>query len=97
LLRLVFPRKGEFEDSTKIPLIPAIYNHAANGNSETASRLAIRRLRGSDFSPALDTFYFGKDATRRIAAAMLFPLSRRDFARLMELILKPKTEKQTKP
>lgn len=97
LLRLVFPRHGEFEDSTKIPLIPAIYNHAANGNSETASRLAISRLRGSDFSPALDTFYFGKDATRRIAAAMLFPLSRRDFARLMELILKPKTEKQTKP
>jgi CRISPR-associated protein Csx17 len=96
LLRLAFPRaaerRGPASDFPKVPLVPAIHRLAAAGNGLEASRLAARRLRASELPPALEAVDVRGDAVRRMAAALLFPLSPRDFARLAELILKPETE-----
>ncbi len=90
LLRLALPRQFECDNFPEIPIVPAIHQQAAHGNGLAASRLAARRLRASAFPPALDTVCVTGVAARRAAAALLFPLSRRDFARLRELVLKPK-------
>ncbi len=95
LLRRAFPRPGERDDSPEVPAIPMIHRHAAAGNGREASRLAVRRLRGSGLHPALNEVAVTGEAARRAAAALLFPLYRRDFARLGELVLKPQTESQT--
>jgi len=91
LLRLAFPRHVECSDFPEIPIVAAIHQHAAHGNGSAASRLAARRLRASDLPPALETVCVKGVAARRAAAALLFPLSRADFARLRELVLKPRT------
>jgi CRISPR-associated protein Csx17 len=92
LLRLAFPRRGERGDSPAVPAIPVIHRQAATGAGLEASRLTVRRLRGSGLHPALGEVALAGDAVRRAGAALLFPLSRRDFARLSELVLKPQTE-----
>jgi CRISPR-associated protein Csx17 len=95
MLRLAFPRGGENGGGSPVPAIPMIHRHAAAGNGAEASRLAVRRLRGSGLHPALNEVAVSGEAARRAAAALLFPLSRRDFARVGELVLKPQTENQT--
>jgi CRISPR-associated protein Csx17 len=97
LLRLAFPRPGECGDLPEVPAIPMIHCHAAVGHGLEASRLAVRRLRGCELHPALSEVAVSGTAARRAAAALLFPLSRRDFARLGELVLKPQTETQAHP
>ncbi|MCS7091601.1 MAG: type I-U CRISPR-associated protein Csx17 [Verrucomicrobiota bacterium] len=92
LLRLAFLRPGERGDLPPIPLTPAIHRLAAAGNGFEASRMAARRLRASQLPSALDQITVGGNAARRTAAALLFPLSRPDLARLAELVLKPQTE-----
>lgn len=95
LLRLAFPRpaecRGPAGDFPEVPLVPAIHRLAAAGNGLEASRLARRRLRASDLPPAVEQVAVSGGAARRTAAALLFPLSPRDFARLAELVLKPQT------
>lgn len=95
LLRLAFPRPAERGEAPEVPAIPMIHRQANAGHGLEASRLAVRRLRGSGLSPALGEVAVTGGAARRAAAALLFPLSRRDFARLAELALKPQTENQT--
>jgi CRISPR-associated protein Csx17 len=97
LLRLAFLRPGERGDLPEVPAIPMIHCHAAVGHGLEASRLAVRRLRGCELHPALSEVAVSGTAARRAAAALLFPLSRRDFARLGELVLKPQTETQAHP
>jgi CRISPR-associated protein Csx17 len=95
LLRLAFPRGSENGGGSPVPAIPMIHRHAAAGNGAEASRLAVRRLRGSGLHPALNEVAVTGEAARRAAAALVFPLSRRDFARLGDLVLKPQTENKT--
>jgi len=97
LLRLAFPRPGERGDLPEVPANSMIHRHAAVGHGLEASRLAVRRLRGCELHPALSEVAVSGTAARRAAAALLFPLSRRDFARLGELVLKPQTETQAHP
>lgn len=97
LLRLAFLRPGERGDFPEVPAIPMIHRHAAAGHGLEASRLAARRLRGSGFRPALNEVAVSGETARRAAAALLFPLSCRDSARLGGLVLKAQTENQANP
>lgn len=89
LLRLVFPRRLEIRYLGRVPIMPVIHRHVANGNGADASQLAARRLRASGQMPAIDRILVSGSMVRRCAAALLFPLRRSDLARLRELILKP--------
>ena len=92
LLRLCFAQPGELRHgSANIPPVPAIVAKAAAGLSAEASRLAVRRLRASGFRPRIDSIDFGSDATKRAAAALLFPLHPDDFFRLQTSLLRHET------
>lgn len=71
-----------------IPLNAAILAHAAAGDAAEASRLAAWRLKGSGFVPPVDVIKEPQESTRRIAAALLFPISDADVHRLAGRILK---------
>ncbi|MBN2508122.1 MAG: type I-U CRISPR-associated protein Csx17 [Verrucomicrobia bacterium] len=92
LLRLAFAHVDERGGWPAVPAVPMIHRHAAAGHGREASRLAVRRLRGSGLHPALNEVAVTGEAARRAAAALVFPLSRRDFTRLGELVLKPQTD-----
>jgi len=72
-----------------IPYMPAILARAAVGQASEASRLALRRLRGCGFIPLMEAISEPVNITRRIAGAVLFPISKRQEARLAEVILRP--------
>jgi CRISPR-associated protein Csx17 len=87
LLRLCFrPYNGK---DAAIPLVPAILHRAMNGNGQSASELAARRLRGSGKAPLVKDLPVSGDIARRTAAAMLFPISHDDFRQLERSILQP--------
>lgn len=92
LLRLAYVRPRESKDLPEIPVVPMIHRLAASGRGPEASRLAVRRLRGSGLHPALEEIPVGSDVARRTAAALLFPLSSRDLSRLKDHVLKPEPE-----
>ncbi len=73
---------------TKIPLNIAILTRAASGNAAEASRLAAQRLIGSGFYPLVDVIREPDKKTQRIAAALIFPISRPDIYRLVKRALK---------
>ena len=72
-----------------ISYMPTILARAAAGDAPEASRQAIRRLRGCGFIPAVAVITEPANVTRRIAGAVLFPISRRQEASLAEGILRP--------
>ena len=86
LLRLCFRRSSGEADA--IPLVPAILHRAIAGDGTAASELAARRLRASGHAPLVPTLPVAGDIARRTAAAMLFPISHRDFRLLERMILK---------
>lgn len=88
LMRLCFRRASKGEEQDAIPLVPAILNRAMNGDGKAASELAARRLRASGKAPLVEDLPVGRDIARRTAAAMLFPISPRDFRLLEAMILK---------
>lgn len=90
LLRLCFPQPGEF--SEKIPATAAIHHRAASGDGAEASRLAVRRLRGSGFRPAIEAAPAIGPPAIRAAAALLFPLDARALAALRRSIFRPATQ-----
>jgi CRISPR-associated protein Csx17 len=89
LLRLCFRRAGKDEDA--IPLVPAILHRAINGQGKESSVLAARRLRASGQAPLVDELPVAGDIARRTAAAILFPISPRDFRLLEHTTLKQPT------
>ena len=96
LLRSCFPRAGDrtAEDSSETPNIPlsaTIHRRAADRQGTEASLLAARRLHASGLRPAVSEIAF--EETERIAAAMLFPLSRKAEAKLLKSIQRPSKEK----
>lgn len=72
-----------------IPYMPTILARAASGQVSEASRLAVLRLRGCGFIPMVEVISEPANVTRRIAGAVLFPISKRQEARLAEGILRP--------
>jgi CRISPR-associated protein Csx17 len=89
LLRLCF-RYNSGEDV--VPIVPAIHRLAMNGDGGRASELAVRRLRGSGFSPLVNSLPVEGEVARRTAAALVFPVSDRSLQLLQRAILKPKKE-----
>lgn len=72
----------------QVPYTPSILARAAVGDAAEASRQAIRRLLACGLIPMIDAVTESRDATRRAAGAILFPVSRRDEFRLAARILK---------
>ncbi|TKB88081.1 MAG: type I-U CRISPR-associated protein Csx17, partial [Nitrospira sp.] len=72
-----------------MPYVPAIIARSLAGQSSEASRLAVRRLRGCGFIPAVEVISEPINVTRRIAAAVLFPISKQQETSLAEGILRP--------
>ena len=87
LMRLCFRRSSENDDP--IPLVPEILYRAITGDGKAASELAARRLRASGKAPLVKDLRVGGEIARRTAAAMLFPISPRDFRLLEHMILQP--------
>jgi CRISPR-associated protein Csx17 len=71
-----------------ISYVPAILARAAAGDASEASRQAIRRLRGCGFMPAVEVISEPANVTRRIASAVLFPISKLQETSLAEGILR---------
>ncbi len=86
MIRLCFRLPSGKDDP--IPLVPAILYRAMNSDGEAASELAVRRLRASGRAPLVESLPVSGEITRRTAAAMLFPISHRDFRLLEHMILK---------
>jgi CRISPR-associated protein Csx17 len=82
---------GATAGEQRIPLVPAIAHRAMNGDGKGASELAARRLTASGCRPLVKLLPVSGDVARRTAAALLFPISNRDFQILKQSIThKPK-------
>jgi CRISPR-associated protein Csx17 len=75
-----------------VRLEPTIARLATAGRADDAMKHAVRRLIGSGLSPAIRTSSRDKSSTRRMAAALLFPLKPDDVNRLAENVLKPRPD-----
>lgn len=93
MLRLCFRHPNGNKDA--IPIVPAILHRAMNGDGQSASELAARRLRGSGKAPLVKDLPVSGDIARRTAAAMLFPISPYDFRLLESRIIKQQNEQNT--
>lgn len=84
---------GATSGEQRIPLVPAIAHRAMNGDGKGASELASRRLTASGCSPLVKLLPVSGEVARRTVAAMLFPISTRDFRILKQSITyKPKDQ-----
>jgi CRISPR-associated protein Csx17 len=84
---------GATAGEQRIPLVPAIAHRAMNGDGKGASELASRRLTASGCSPLVKLLPVSGEVARRTVAAMLFPISPRDFRILKHSIThKPKDQ-----
>jgi len=63
-----------------------------HGDGKAASELAARRLRASGKAPLVKDLPVSGDIARRTAAAILFPISHRDFHLLEHMILKQQNQ-----
>lgn len=95
LLRLCFRRARKGEEREATPLVPAILHRAMNGDGQSASELAARRLRASGLAPLVKDLPVSGDIARRTAAAILFPISSYDFRQLEKMIIKPPKTQNT--
>ena len=77
-----------------IPYMPSILARAAVGQASETSRLAVRRLRGCGFTPLVEVISEPANVTRRIAGAVLFPVSKRQEGCLAERILRPQSQER---
>lgn len=75
---------------THVRLEPAIAKLATAGRVSEAIQLASRRLMGSGLPPAFSSAARSGAGSRRLAAAMLFPLGWQDIQLLAESVLCPK-------
>ncbi len=63
-------------------------NHHAIVQATDATRLAARRLTASGFVPAIESTPMNAERTRRIAAALLIPISTSDAQQLAKRVLR---------
>jgi CRISPR-associated protein Csx17 len=67
-----------------MPRLTAILRRGASGDGGAATRLAVQRLRGSGFTPALREVPASGPSVRRALAATLFPLCQKVLETLRE-------------
>ena len=72
-----------------VPVDPSIILKAKAGDFNTAIKRAYKRLIGVNLYPKFQEGCVSADISRRIAASILFPISKEDIKRLIKLILKP--------
>jgi CRISPR-associated protein Csx17 len=93
LVHLPHPlRRAPGEEPVPVRHDPEITRLACAGRMSEATRLAARRLMGSGLPPAVQTVPETPELSRRIAAALLFPLSEQAVQRLTKQVLLPATE-----
>ena len=71
-----------------IVMNPQIARRAILGDGAEATRLAARRLTASGFVPAVEATPMNLERTRRIAAALLIPISTSDAEKLAKRVLR---------
>lgn len=91
LLKLCFAGH-ELRSDASVPLVAEIHAQAARGDAGRASERAARRLRASGLPAAVERVGADPEPCRRAAAALLFPLSKGQVARLAERVLRPREE-----
>lgn len=69
-----------------LPHVPGLWRRLAAGDCRAAVQAATRRLRASGFRLAVRDFDEPSDRTRRIAAALAFPISEEASRQLLERI-----------
>ena len=82
-LKLCF---AQLPGDKKVPVEPIIFNLAASGDGERASRQALRRLHGSNIPITHVCIPLNNEAARRSAAALLFPLWDSQLAAVGKLV-----------
>lgn len=98
LLKLCFgehPVRG-----VDVPLVPLTYRLAASGQGDRAVRSAARRLRACGLPPIASAACASAPLSRRIAAALAFPLGRSDLDHLSNRMLRatqPDTQQGANP
>jgi len=65
---------------------PALIRRLASGDAGSAMEIALRRLRAAGVRPNLRGAFVDPDTARRWAAALAFPISARDAARLLRTL-----------
>jgi CRISPR-associated protein Csx17 len=97
LLKLCYPpvQTTWLDGILPVPTVPAIHRHASQGNGDQAAMMAIRRLRGSGYHPALSALPVKGDYARRTAAALLFPISDRTLTSIHKQTTRPEPESAT--
>jgi len=86
LLKLCFA--GQKVRDIEVPINPIIHHQASMGQGATATATAARRLKGSYLVPALDSAPLNGEYSRRTAAALLFPLGKKDLEFLASRVLR---------
>ncbi len=88
---------GSAHFDVEIPPVPMIFNRAAAGEGRVALELASHRLRSSGLAPVTpvrwrdaerQAFGVGAEASRRAAAALLFPINTKSFDALAKRALR---------
>ncbi len=72
-----------------VVLKPQIARRVAAGDGVEATRLAVQRLRSDGFTPAIDSVSVTAKQSQRIAAALMFPIGRRNAEYLANVVLRP--------
>lgn len=83
---------GPVHLQTTWPRTPGMISRLAAGDLPAATRLALRRLRGSGLAPRVSPIVVTNERARRIAAALIFPLADLDRGVLARLVLGQNTE-----
>jgi CRISPR-associated protein Csx17 len=86
LLKLCFA--GQKVRDIEVPINPIIHHQASMGQGVAATAIAARRLKGSYLVPALDSAPLHGEYSRRTAAALLFPLGKKDLEFLASRVLR---------
>jgi CRISPR-associated protein Csx17 len=86
LLKLCFA--GQDVRDVEIPLVPEIHRRALMGDGAVATSLAARRLQASGLVPAVQRVALSGASTRRIATAMVFPVSAFHLEQLAQTVLR---------
>lgn len=73
---------------------PQIARRAAGGDGLEATRLAARRLQSDGFNPAINQVAVSSSKSRRIAAALMFPIGARNAEYLASIVLRRNSNEQ---
>lgn len=87
LLKLCFLPHLLYDE--QVVLTPQIARRAAGGDGLEATRLAARRLRSDGFKPAINQVAVSSLDSKRIAAALMFPIGRKNAEYLASIVLRP--------